>query len=105
MRRTIDQGANRFLPLVVLVEVIAFKIVAARKAKESRMQSGKFLHQVDALSVGLVLVCRRKQRYQREPCGSRVLHQKFQMIVGGGSDHSGLESEFVSLPCVAGGGT
>ena len=44
MRGTIDKRADGLLPFVALVEVIAFKIVAAGETEKGRMKSGQFLH-------------------------------------------------------------
>ena len=73
MGGTVDERADGLLPVVVFVEVFAFKIVAAGKAEEGGMQRGELLHEVDALAVRLVVVGGREKRDQREPCGPGVL--------------------------------
>src|SRR6185312_6784623 len=77
MSSSIDQRANRFLPLIAFADVVAFEVVAAGEAEEFGVERGEFLHQVDALAIRLIPVSGREERDQREPGGSRLLHQEF----------------------------
>lgn len=60
MRGSINQRADCLLPFVVFAQMLAFKVIASRKAKKGRMQGSQLLHKVDTLTVGLVLIGRRK---------------------------------------------
>jgi hypothetical protein len=101
MGRTVDERADGLLPFKVFVQVVALQIVAAGEAEEGWVHGGELFHQVDALAVGFAFVGRREERYEREPGGSGMLYQKFQMVVGRGDECAGFESEVVLLPGAA----
>src|SRR5450631_4720237 len=102
MRRPVNERPDRLLPFVAFVDVIAFNIVAPGKPQELRMQGSELLHHVDAKTVWLILVGRRKKRNQREPYGPRMFRQKLQMIIRGSRQCPSLQRENVSLPRFSG---
>ena len=52
---TVYQRADGLLPVVPILECVAFEVVAAGQAQELRMQGGHALHQVGAVAVGAVV--------------------------------------------------
>ena len=70
---TVDERPNSLLPVEALPEAVAFEVVAAGKAQEGGVHGGEFLHDVDAVAVGAIVVSGREEGYEAEPDGAGVL--------------------------------
>src|ERR1035438_5603855 len=96
--RTIHQRANGLLPLESFRDVIAFQIVAARKAQERWVERSHFLRQVDPVPMRPIMKRGRKQRYNFKPDCCRRRDSKLEMVVPTNRRLAGLERERILLP-------
>ena len=67
MRGSIDQRHDGLLPFKAIGDMIALQIVAAREAQERWMHRSQLFHQIDAIAVRTIMVCRWKQGDEIEP--------------------------------------
>ena len=63
----VDERTDGLLPVEALVDVVAFKVVAAGEAQELRMHRRHLLHQVDAEAVGAIVISGREKRDELHP--------------------------------------
>jgi len=98
VRGTVDERAKGLLPLEALVDVVAFKVVAAGEAKEGGVHGSELLHEVDAVAVGGVVVGWGEEGDEREPGGTGVVEENFEMVCGRQDERTGLEVEVVLVP-------
>jgi len=98
MGGAIDHGADGLLPVVVVGDAVAFKIIAAGEAQEGGVHGGHLFHQVSAVAVGAVLVGGREERNEIEPESSGMSDGDGQVVVRGRLDGAGFELEVDLLP-------
>src|SRR5271165_6437745 len=94
----VDQGADHFLPIEALGDVVALEIVSAGKAQKRRVHGSHFFHKVDAVAVDAIVVGGREEGYKIEPESAGMADGDSKMVGGGWLDCSGFEREFVLLP-------
>ena len=102
MSGPIHQWADGLLPIEALVDVVALEIIPAGEAQKGGVHRRHLLHQINAKSVGAVVIGWRKQRNEIEPEGAGMRNGQGEMIGGRRRNIAGLERELstASTPCL-----